>query len=117
MMDTVSVTELKQQTASILERVKSGESVEITEHGRSVARLVPAAPATGVPALDRLIAQGRAVPATAPEVIGDAMLRTLDAIHLATAHGLRTDVTAFVSYDKRLCESARAVGLPAESPA
>jgi prevent-host-death family protein len=65
-MDTVSVTELNQQTARVLERVKSGESVEITEHGRSVARLVPAAPTTGVPALDRLIAQGRAVPATAP---------------------------------------------------
>lgn len=55
--------------------------------------------------------------AAAAEVIGDALLRSLDAIHLATAHGLRTDVTAFVSYDKRLCESARAVGLPAESPA
>jgi prevent-host-death family protein len=65
-MDTVSVTELNQQTARVLERVKSGESVEITEHGRSVARLVPAAPTTGVPAHDRLVARGRAVPATAP---------------------------------------------------
>lgn len=65
-MDTVSVTELNQQTARVLERVKSGESVEISEYGRPIARLVPAAPTTGVPALDRLIAQGRAMPATAP---------------------------------------------------
>lgn len=65
-MENVTVTELNQQTARVLERVKSGESVEITEHGRVVARLVPAAPTTGVPVLDRLIAQGRAVPATAP---------------------------------------------------
>jgi uncharacterized protein len=51
------------------------------------------------------------------EAIGNSTLRSLDAIHLATAYGLRADVTAFISYDKRLCESARAIGLPAESPA
>jgi predicted nucleic acid-binding protein len=46
------------------------------------------------------------------EVIGDQMLRSLDAIHLATAHEVRTDLTAFVCYDKRLCDSAHALGLP-----
>jgi uncharacterized protein len=51
------------------------------------------------------------------EVIGNATLRSLHAIHLATAYGLRTDMTAFVSYDQRLRESARTIGLPAESPA
>ena len=45
------------------------------------------------------------------------MLRSLDAVHLATAHELRTELTAFVCYDKRLCDSARAVGLPVEAPA
>ncbi|HET9896517.1 MAG TPA: hypothetical protein VFQ44_16440, partial [Streptosporangiaceae bacterium] len=38
-------------------------SLEISEHGRPVARLSPAVPTTGAPLLDRLIAQGRAVPA------------------------------------------------------
>lgn len=65
-METVTVSELNQQTARVLERVKAGESVEITEYGRPIARLVPAVPATGVPLLDRLISQGRAIPATAP---------------------------------------------------
>jgi predicted nucleic acid-binding protein len=51
------------------------------------------------------------------EVIGDTMLRSLDAIHLATAHEVRTDLTAFVCYDKRLCDSAQALGLPVETPA
>jgi predicted nucleic acid-binding protein len=51
------------------------------------------------------------------EVIGDRTLRSLDAIHLATAHELRTDLTAFVCYDRRLCDSALALGLPVESPA
>lgn len=55
--------------------------------------------------------------APAAEIIGDAMLRSLDAIHLATAHGVRSDLTAFVSYDKRLCASGQAIGLPVESPA
>jgi predicted nucleic acid-binding protein len=50
------------------------------------------------------------------EVIGELMLRSLDAIHLATAHELRTELTAFVCYDKRLLDSARALGLPIESP-
>jgi predicted nucleic acid-binding protein len=51
------------------------------------------------------------------EVIEDRMLRSLDAIHLATAHELRTDLTAFVCYDNRLRESAQALGLPVETPA
>jgi predicted nucleic acid-binding protein len=55
--------------------------------------------------------------APAAEVIGDKTLRSLDAIHLATAHEIRTDLSAFVCYDKRLRDSAHALGLPAEAPA
>jgi len=51
------------------------------------------------------------------ESIGSATLRSLDAIHLATAQNVGTVLTAFACYDKRLCDSARAVGLPVESPA
>jgi predicted nucleic acid-binding protein len=54
--------------------------------------------------------------APAAEVIGDTTLRSLDAIHLATAHGIRTDLSAFVCYDKRLRDSAHALGLPIEAP-
>jgi prevent-host-death family protein len=63
-MESVTVSELNRQTARVLERVKAGESVEISEYGRPVARITPAGPTTGVPLLDRLIAQGRAVPAS-----------------------------------------------------
>lgn len=65
-MESVTVSELNRQTAKVLERVKAGESVEISEYGRPVARLMPATPSTGAPLLDRLIAQGRAVPAANP---------------------------------------------------
>jgi uncharacterized protein len=51
------------------------------------------------------------------EVIGDRALRSLGAIHLATAHELRPELTAFVCYDKRLGSSARTLGLPVEAPA
>jgi len=62
-MDSVTVSELNRQTAKVLDRVKAGESLEISEYGRPVARLSPAVPTTGAPLLDRLIAQGKAVPA------------------------------------------------------
>ena len=51
------------------------------------------------------------------ESIGNATLRSLDAIHLATAQNVGTALTAFACYDERLCDSARAAGLPVESPA
>ena len=45
-----------------------------------------------------------------------AGLRTLDAVHLATALAIRSDLDAFVTYDDRLAEAARAVGLPVVRP-
>ncbi|MFB6554197.1 type II toxin-antitoxin system VapC family toxin [Streptomyces sp. NPDC056405] len=43
-------------------------------------------------------------------------LRTLDAIHVASALSLRDDLTALVTYDRRMLETARAEGLPAHAP-
>jgi prevent-host-death family protein len=65
-MDSVTVSELNRQTAKVLDRIKAGESLEISEYGHPVARLLPTTPTTGAPLLDRLIAQGRAVPAANP---------------------------------------------------
>lgn len=44
-------------------------------------------------------------------------LRTLDAIHLASAMALMPELDAFVTYDDRLAEAARAIGLPVVRPA
>lgn len=48
----------------------------------------------------------------------DATLRSLDAIHLATAQIASTDtpLTAFVAYDTRLTAAAKEVGLPVVAP-
>jgi predicted nucleic acid-binding protein len=49
--------------------------------------------------------------------LGEVTLRTLDAIHLATALSLGTDLETFVAYDHRLLVAARAAGLPTAAPA
>lgn len=49
--------------------------------------------------------------------VGPAALRTLDAIHLATALTLAPGLDAFVTYDDRLADAARALGLPVIRPA
>ena len=59
-----------------------------------------------------------AVRATAA-AYADPLLRSLDAIHLATADVLVASdkkITAFVTYDKRLAASAVALGLPMTAP-
>jgi hypothetical protein len=47
----------------------------------------------------------------------DPSLRTLDAIHLATALAVGDGLDGFVCYDARLAAAARAVGLPVVAPA
>lgn len=48
--------------------------------------------------------------------VAPAELRSLDAIHLASALSLDSDLTALVAYDVRLCSAARAAGIEAVSP-
>ena len=59
----VGVRELRQNLSVYLDRVKAGETLEVTEHGHPVARLGPTPPEQ-MSILDRLIAEGRATPAT-----------------------------------------------------
>lgn len=44
-------------------------------------------------------------------------LRSLDAVHLASALSLAGDLDAFVTYDTRLADAARAAGLTVVAPA
>ncbi|HEY6498284.1 MAG TPA: type II toxin-antitoxin system VapC family toxin [Streptosporangiaceae bacterium] len=44
------------------------------------------------------------------------VLRTLDAIHVASAMSVRDNLTALVSYDKRMLAAAQDAGLPTASP-
>lgn len=62
-----------------------------------------------------LVPLDRAVQDVACE-LGDPLLRTLDALHLASALLLGDELTAFVAYDQRLVEAAKAAGLPVSVP-
>jgi len=48
--------------------------------------------------------------------VGDTPLRSLDAIHLASALTIRDELSAFVAYDLRLGDAAAAAGLPLARP-
>jgi prevent-host-death family protein len=55
----VGVRELRQNLSVYLDRVKAGETLEVTEHGRPVGLLTPM-PRASMSTLDRLVAEGRA---------------------------------------------------------
>jgi uncharacterized protein len=44
------------------------------------------------------------------------LLRSLDAIHLATAASVRADLGALITYDSRMISEAEVLGLPVLSP-
>ncbi|MFG1624003.1 type II toxin-antitoxin system VapC family toxin [Kribbella sp. NPDC049227] len=51
------------------------------------------------------------------QTVKPATVRSLDAIHLATALRIDPQITAFVTYDKRLADAARSAGLTVDLPA
>ena len=59
--------ELRQDASRYLAKVKAGETVEVTERGTLVALLVPPSPSAS--AYDRLVAEGRLIPAPGPLVL------------------------------------------------
>jgi len=63
-MERIGIRELNQQTSHYIAKVKAGETIEVTDHGELVARLVPAKGGTGSRLLDELIAKGEVTPAT-----------------------------------------------------
>jgi uncharacterized protein len=64
--------------------------------------------------LDLLPMSGRLIDDAA--AVDHPLLRTLDAIHLASALSIRADLTAFVTYNKRLVSAANAAGIEATQP-
>lgn len=56
-MEKVGIRELRQNASAVLRRVAAGETVEVTDRGRAVARIVPMHEASR---LGQLMAEGRA---------------------------------------------------------
>lgn len=64
-MRVIGIRELRQQASRYLRDVERGETLEVTDRGRPIARVVPIPPAAG---LEQLAASGRLTPAS-----GDAL--------------------------------------------
>lgn len=69
-----------------------------------------------LPAAGRLLAQLDLIPLTSDLIddaatIGEVNLRSLDAIHLASARSIRSDMAAFIAYDLPLGDAAVVAGL------
>lgn len=53
---------------------------------------------------------------SASRLLPDPLLRSLDAIHVATALLLESDFDVLVSYDHRMLAAAQAYGIPTACP-
>ena len=96
-------------TSSVLVEVETSRAL-MRYAPEAVVRLHPVLDLIDVVDLDarvRILAQ-----TVRPETV-----RSLDAVHLATALSIGSRLTAFVTYDKRLADAARAAGLVVAAPA
>ncbi len=103
--------------ADLGESPLAGSALSRTEVVRAVARADPRrveAAVAVVASLALIDISGAVLHAAAR--LAPRSLRSLDAIHLASALELEDDLTAFVAYDERLLDAASALGMPVSSP-
>jgi prevent-host-death family protein len=91
-MRAIGIRALRQQASQYLHDVQRGETIEVTDRGKPVARLVPIPSGGG---LDELAASGRAVLAT-----GD-MLELGSPLPPASDKSLPSDALAKARADER----------------
>ena len=106
--------------AWLAERAETGWVSSVlaeVETFRALARHSPGAISRLAPVLD-LIELVEIDPAVriAAQAVAPAAVRSLDAIHLATALRLGAQLTSFVTYDKRLADAAAGAGLSVDMP-
>jgi uncharacterized protein len=87
------------------------------EARRSILRTVPTElPRVDLELLDVIQIDTNTVVLESASRLPDPMLRTLDAIHVATALLIRDDLDVLVTYDQRMLAAAAAHGLPVAAP-
>ena len=87
----------------VVRAIRPGGGRAVSQARRQLARLSQIV--VSVELLDR-----------AADLAPDVLLRSLDAIHLASAELAGDDLRAVVTYDHRMGDAARALGLSVESP-
>ncbi len=63
-VEVIGIRELRQNASAWVAKAKAGLTIQITDRGKPVARLVPLTPAEQ--ARGKLIAEGQLIPASAP---------------------------------------------------
>jgi prevent-host-death family protein len=86
-MDRIAVRELRQHASRYLDRVAQGESLEVTDRGRPVARLVPITS----DAWADMIATGRVTPAEDDTDVADGPPGKYDVDASAVLAEMRAD--------------------------
>jgi prevent-host-death family protein len=73
-MERIGLRELRQNASKYIARVARGETVEVTQRGRLVARIVPARPDTW----EEMILRGDIIPAESPVALEDIVPINVD---------------------------------------
>lgn len=74
-MTTIGVRELRQHASKYLALVEAGEEIEVTNHGRAVARIIPISPQART--RQAMIDAGLLIPAKNPGGIADIVVADL----------------------------------------
>ena len=90
-MTSIGIRELRQNASAVLRRVAAGETVEVTDRGHPVARIVPLRSEGN---LEQLVTQGRASAAH-----GD--LLAIEPTRLSSGERRLSDVLAEMRSDER----------------
>ncbi len=121
---TVKLVAAEEESAALIDWLNAHPAESLVTSAVGHIELIRAAARTG----PKAVALARNVASTIDTlVLTDAIasaaatipppeLRTVDAVHLATAHIYRKALTAFCAYDRRLLEVAESQGLPTVSP-
>jgi prevent-host-death family protein len=86
-MDRIGLRELRQHASRYIARVARGETIEVTQRGRLVARIVPA----GGDTWDDLILRGEVIPAVASGGLLDDVSLDYDFDASGALEDLRSD--------------------------
>ncbi len=119
----VKLVALERESAALLAHLQDrpiqvASSIVIVEFGRTLARKEGLDPTMASEVIGRLVlvdADRRILDRAAG--LAPAALRSLDAIHLATAIEVRDSIDAVVTYDARLTSAAQLHGFTVVAPA
>ena len=123
-LDTSALAKLvrpERETASLHRWLRTRQWIASDLHRTELRRAAARAGGRAVARADRLLGEIDLISITA-EVFDDAGrlapvdLRSLDALHLASAMALADDLAGIVAYDDRLLAAAREVGIAVASP-